>query len=127
MSMKISNKFNLGDVVYYPAADLRIARIFKSRITGIIVTNMDGKQEIIYQTGQSYGVGEEDVFKTAKPAKRRLIKILQEKKKKIAGDIEKAIEKVVDAKTQDLVYDLTAQDEEVQTNKPEENTEADSE
>ena len=116
MSMKISNKFNLGDTVYYPAADLRAARIFKSTITGIIITEVDGEREIVYQTGQSYGVSEEDVFKTAKPAKRRLVKILEEKKKEIAKDIDKVIKAVEDAKTQDLVYDLTARDEE--ENKP---------
>lgn len=111
MKMEISNKFKLGDVVYYPSADLRAARVFKSAVTGIIVTNVDGKQGIIYQTGQSYGVSEEDMFRTAKPAKRRLIKILQEKKKAIAKDIEDAIKKVGDTKTIDLVYDLTAVEE----------------
>lgn len=106
--MKISNKYNLGDTVYYPSADLRAARIFKSVVTGIVITNIDDKQEVIYQTGQSYGVSEEDMFKIAKPAKRRLIKIMQEKKKQIAKDIDEAIKKVGDMKTDELVYDLTA-------------------
>ena len=60
--MEISNKFNLGDTVYYPSADLRAARVFKSVVTGIVITNIDDKQEVIYQTGQSYGVSEEDMF-----------------------------------------------------------------
>ena len=112
MQMKISNKFNLGDIVYYPAADLRMISIMKSAVTGIVVTMIDGKESVIYQTGQSYGVTEEDMFKTAKPAKRRLIKILQEKKKTIAKDIEAAIKKTEAAKTEELVQDLTVKDEE---------------
>jgi len=111
MTMKISNKFNLGDIVYYPAADLRMISIMKSAVTGIVVTMIDGKESVIYQTGQSYGVVEEDMFKTAKPAKRRLIKILQEKKKTIAKDIEAAIKKTEAAKTEELVQDLTEKDE----------------
>ena len=110
--MEISNKFNLGDTVYYPSADLRAARVFKSVVTGIVVTSIDDKQEVIYQTGQSYGVSEEDMFKIAKPAKRRLVKIMRDKKKQIAKDIEEAIKKVNDTKTEELVYDLTAKDEE---------------
>lgn len=108
MKMEISNKFKLGDVVYYPSADLRAAKIFKSVVTGIVITNLDGKEALIYQTGQSYGVDEADMFRTAKPAKRRLLKILQEKKKAIGKDIEEAIKKVDAMKTVDLVYDLTA-------------------
>ena len=109
--MKISNKFNIGDTVYYPSADLRAARIFKSVVTGIVITNIDDKQVVIYQTGHSYGVSEEDMFKIAKPAKRRLVKIMQDKKKQIAKDIDEAIKKVNDTKTEELVYDLTAKDE----------------
>lgn len=115
--MKISNKFNIGDTVYYPAADLRTGRVFKSQVTGITITEIDGKLEVIYQTGQSYGVSEEDMFKIAKPAKRRLIKIMQEKKKEIAKDIDNAIKVINDTKTDELVYDLTTQDEEIQETK----------
>ena len=42
--MKISNKFNLGDIVYYPAADLRMSRLIKAPVTGIVVTILDGKE-----------------------------------------------------------------------------------
>ena len=94
--------------MYYPAADLRMTSIMKSAITGIIVTMIDGKETVVYQTGQSYAVSEEDMFKTAKPAKRRLIKILQEKKKVIAKDIDAVIKKTEAAKTEELVRDLTA-------------------
>jgi restriction endonuclease Mrr len=62
------------------------------------------------------------MFKTAKPAKRRLIKILQEKKKEIAKDIEKTIKKVDATKTEELVYDLTEK-EEVQNKDEEQKTE----
>jgi len=110
--VNITNRFNIGDVVYYPAADLRAARIFKAAITGIIIRETEGKVELIYQTGQSYGVSEEDMFKTAKPAKRRLIKILQEKKKEVAKDIDGAVKTVDGTKTEELVYDLTAKNEE---------------
>jgi len=120
--MKISNKFNLGDIVYYPAADLRMSRLIKAPVTGIVVTVLDGKETVIYQTGQSYGVSEEDMFKTAKPAKRRLIKILQEKKKEIAKDIEKTIKKVDATKTEELVLDLTGK-EEIQNKDEESKTE----
>lgn len=106
--MKISNKFNIGDIVYYPSADLRSAKILKSAITGIVITGED----YVYQTGQSYGVGEEDMFKTAKPAKRRLMKILQEKKKEIAKEIDEAVKKINGMKTEELIQDLTPKDEE---------------
>lgn len=111
--MKISNKFNIGDIVYYPAADLRMARLYKAAVTGITITTLEGKTELIYQTGQSYGVAEEDMFKIAKPAKRRLVKILQDKKKDIVKDIDGAIKKIEATKTNELVFDLTAKDEEV--------------
>jgi len=62
------------------------------------------------------------MFKTAKPAKRRLIKILQEKKKEIAKDIEKTIKRVDATKTEELVYDLTEK-EEVQNKDEEQKTE----
>lgn len=117
--MEISNKFNLGDVVYYPAADLRMAKIFKSAVSGIVVTEIDGKVETIYQTGQSYGVSAEDMFRTAKPAKRRLLKILQEKKKDIAKDLDKAMKTIDATKTDELVYDLTEKEDDT-TETPEE-------
>lgn len=114
--MKVLNKFDLGDVVYYPAADLRESKVIKSEITGILYTVLDGKEEIIYQTGMSYGVAAEDVFKTARSAKKRLIKILQEKKKSIDKDINETIKKVEATKPKDLVDSLLMEDyEEKQT------------
>lgn len=112
--MKISNKFNIGDVVYYPAADLRSARILKAEITGIVVRDNEGKTEVIYQTGQSYGVSPEDVFKTQRPAKRRLIRILEEKREEIAKEIDEAISKINEMDIKELVFDITAKDEEPQ-------------
>ena len=112
--MQITNKFNLGDIVYYPAADLRSGKVLKSVVTGIVVTEVDGKVDIIYQTGQSYAVSQEDMFKTAKPAKRRLIKIMQDKKKDIAKDIDESIKTIDKTGLDELVINLIPQDEETQ-------------
>jgi len=111
--MNIKNKFEIGDEVYYPSADLRTSRLLKAEITGILVSNdKDGVESIVYQTGQSYGVGQEDMFKTAGPAKRRLIKILTEKRDTITTDIKDAIKKIKDMKPSEITLDLTNQYEE---------------
>lgn len=110
--MKITNKFNLGDVVYYPSADLRNAQVIKAEVTGVVVTTIEDKVTIVYQTGQSYGVSEDDMFKTAGPAKRRLIKVLKEKQKEIDKDISEAIKKIKEIDVQEILIDITPQENE---------------
>ena len=110
--MKITNKFNLGDVVYYPSADLRNAQVIKAEVTGVVVTTIDDKVTIVYQTGQSYGVSEDDMFKTAGPAKRRLIKVLKEKQDEINDDIKAAIKKIKEIDVQEILIDITPQEDE---------------
>lgn len=102
--MIISNKLNLGDVVYYPASDLRLARIIKDTVTAIMVVQEKGKRVVAYQTNTSqYGIKSEDIFKTAGPARKRLLNILSESKKKMIGDFDKAIKNVSEAKLKTLV------------------------
>lgn len=110
--MKITNKFNLGDIVYYPAADLRSGKVLKAEVTGIVITEVDDKIDIIYQTGQSYAVSQGDMFKTAKPAKRRLLAIMKEKKQEIAKDIDEAIKTIDKTNLDELIVDLLPQEDE---------------
>jgi hypothetical protein len=110
--MEIKNKYNIGEVIYYPTADLRTAKVLKSKITGVLVTEVDDELTIVYQTGGSYGVAQEDAFKTAKPAKKRLVKIMKEKKEEIDKDIENAIKTVKDRDIKELVVDTTEDEEE---------------
>lgn len=111
--MRIKNKYNLGDEIYYPAADLRASRIFKGVVTGIVVQEEDGKEIIAYQAGQAYAVRERDSFKRPKGAIKRLIEILEEKKGEIVQDIDEAIAKVKEMEKEDIIFDLTAQYEEI--------------
>lgn len=117
--MKIKNKFNLGDVIYYPSVDLRSSRVFKGKITGIIIQKLDGKEVIGYQAGQPYAVIEEDASKQAKRAIKRLVEIIKDKKKEIEKDMDKAIKQIKDSDPDDLIYDLTAQYEEAEDEKVE--------
>jgi hypothetical protein len=110
--VKITNKFNLGDIVYYPSADLRNAQVIKAEVTGIVVTTIEDEVKIVYQTGQSYGVSQEDMFKTAGPAKRRLIKVLKEKQKEIDKDISEAIKKIKGLDVKEILIDITPQENE---------------
>lgn len=107
--MKINNRFEIGDVVFYPSADLNRATLLKAVVTGLSIYKTEGKLMWAYQTGGTYGVREEDMFKTAKPAKRRLIQILKEKKTNISKNIDEAV-KLLDAKkTDEIIYDTTVQ------------------
>lgn len=106
--MEINNKFNIGDVVFYPGADMRMARVIKSVVTGFKVTKEKEDINLVYITEDSYGVKESDLFTDADNAKDRLLKIYEENKDRIVDEIEKALKEAKDMPIDELIYDKSA-------------------
>jgi len=110
--MELNNKFNIGETVFYPGADLGNGLIFKSTITGIKVTQdspevaeHDGALRLIYSTEHSYGVKETDLFTEPDNAKDRLLEIYGENKEKICKQIDDAVTTVKGKSIDDLIYE----------------------
>lgn len=96
--MKIKNKFEIGETVYYPGADLN--KIAEGKIEKIII----GEDELIsYGTDAAYGVKESDCSKEPQEAKERLLEMMGEKQERINDQIDKAIEKVNETKPEELL------------------------
>ena len=98
----MKHKFELGDIVFYPGAELNQATIMKGVITAIIIHNPEGEMEIAYRTGLTYGVPERDCFKTFEPARKRLIQIIKEKEKEMKAEVKTVSKQVKDAKPEDI-------------------------
>ena len=104
--MKINNKFQIGQSVVYPGADLGNPGIIESTIMGVAYYVEDEQEIITYRTEHSYGVREEHLAKTKGSAKKKLLKMMQEKKDEINGQINKAIKIIEDTKPIDLINKL---------------------
>lgn len=108
--MKIENKFNIGDVVFYPAADLRSGKLIKSFVTGFLITRVGDQEEIAYQTkDSSYAIKDTDVFKGALEAKNRLVEVFKEYKVKVLKSVDDAIKSAKKAKPEDILFDGTVE------------------
>ena len=111
--MKLDNKYNIGDEVFYPAADLRSGKLIKSVVTGFLITEVGGKPEIAYQTKDSaYAIKETDVFDSAFSAKERLVEVFKEYRKKVLESVDKAIKEAKKAKPEDILFDGTVNKDE---------------
>lgn len=114
-SMKLENKFNLGDVIFYPAADFRNAKLIKSTVTGILVTGTADNMEVSYQTAHSaYAIKESDVSDNADGARAALLGVLKTYKEKVNKSISDAMKSAKKAKVDDILYDGTAENEETE-------------
>jgi Ribonuclease G/E len=105
--MKINNKFDIGETVVYPAADLGHPRLMESEITGVSLwvndVDDDEKETIVYRTKDSYGVTQKHMAKTAKTAKKKLLDMMKDKEKQITKQVREAIKAVEDMSPKELL------------------------
>lgn len=106
LNMKINNKYDIGDKVVYPGADLGNPGIIESTITGVAYYEEDEQEILTYKTEHSYGVREEHVSKSTGKAKKKLIKMMQDKKAEINEQIDNAIKTIEDTKAKELINKL---------------------
>lgn len=105
--MKINNKFDIGQKVVYPGADMGNPSIIESTITGVSLwVGEDGTETVSYRTEHSYGVREEHLSKTKNGAKKKLLKMMTDKQKEIQDQIVHAIGLIKDTKAKDLIQKL---------------------
>ncbi len=97
--MEIKNKFNLGDSVFYPAADLSRAHLHKAEILGITVD----KKDIFYNTDRSISVPEEQLSSNKSPAKVKLVRRMEERRDKFIVEMNDVIEEVKKKTPDELV------------------------
>jgi hypothetical protein len=97
--MEIKNKFNLGDTVYYPAADLSRAHLHKAEILGITVD----KKDIFYNTDRSISVPEEQISSNKTPAKVKLVRRMKERRDKFVDEMDSVIKEIEEKSADELV------------------------
>jgi len=97
--MEIKNKFNLGDSVYYPAADLSRAHLHKAEILGITVD----KKNIFYNTDRSISVPEEQLSSNKAPAKIKLVRRMKERRDKFIEEMNTVIDEIEKKTADELV------------------------
>ena len=102
MNRTMKHKYELGDVVFHPGADLNQATIHQGRIMAIIIHNPEGEVEIAYRTHGAYGVPERDCSKTFEPARKRLLEIVKEKEKEMKVEVKEALKSIKAAKQDDI-------------------------
>lgn len=104
--MKINNKFEIGQKVVYPGADMGNPTLIESIIVGVSLWVDEGVETITYRTEFSYGVAEKHLAKTKNGAKKKLLQMMREKEKEIKAQITKAIETIEKTKASDLIQKL---------------------
>jgi NACalpha-BTF3-like transcription factor len=106
--MRIDNKFNIGDSVFYPAADLRSGKLIKSLVTGLLITRVGDVDEVAYQTKDSaYAIKDTDVFDNVVEAKGRLVEVFKEYRTKVLKSVDDAIKAAKKAKPEEILFDGT--------------------
>jgi hypothetical protein len=105
--MKINNKFELGETIFYPAADLGSPRLIESEITGVSLwvndTDEEESETIVYRTKHSYGVTQKHVAKSARTAKKKLLDMMKQKEKDINKQVKEAIKAVDEMSPKELL------------------------
>ena len=106
-NMKINNKYEIDQKVYYPGADMGNPSIIESTITGVSLwVGEDKAESISYRTIHSYGVNEKHLAKTKNKAKKILLDMMKDKQTEINSQINNAIKIIEDTKAKDLIQKL---------------------
>ena len=102
--MKFESKYNIGDVVFYPSADVADIKLLQAPILGVIFMEDEKKKvSISYRTELSYGIPEDVASLTFKEGKKILSKLLNKKIKEMTKGFETAIEEFKKMNDEELV------------------------